>query len=303
MHQPHKHTVPKYGDRVQYYDEDTTPPLPKDEATRVREIIGVLLYYGLAIDNTILVALGSIAAQLSKSTEATADAITDLLNYVATHPDAVVRFHASGMLLYIHADGSYLSEPKAKSRAAGFYFLSNKVDKGQMPPINGPIHVQTGILHNVMSSAAEVEVAAAFVAGKEGCPIRVTLTEMGWPQPPTQIVTDNIIAKGIVEDTVKQKRSKAMDMRFYWLRNRAKEGEYEMVWLPSEKNLSDYHTKHFNGKHHQKVRPIYLYLPNSDQVRAEFIHSEPQANQLVLWGRVDTHDNGQYTLSLIPRVF
>ena len=51
---------------------------------------------------------------------------------------------------------------------------------------------------------------------KEAVPIRAALEEMGHPQPPTAIVVDNSTASGIANKTVKQRRSKAMDMRFYW---------------------------------------------------------------------------------------
>jgi len=40
------------------------------------------------------------------------------------------------------------------------------------------------------------------------------LEELGHKQPPTPIVTDNLTAKGIANDDIRQKRSKAIDMRF-----------------------------------------------------------------------------------------
>ena len=46
-----------------------------------------------------------------------------------------------------------------------------------------------------------------------------TLEELGHPQPPTPIKTDNTTANGIINGTVKQQRSKAIDMRFYWLKD------------------------------------------------------------------------------------
>jgi hypothetical protein len=46
-----------------------------------------------AVDNTMLVALGTLAAAQTQGTEKTMDAIKQLLNYAATHPDAAVRFH------------------------------------------------------------------------------------------------------------------------------------------------------------------------------------------------------------------
>ena len=75
-------------------------------------------------------------------------------------------------------------------------------------------------MRNVMSSAAEAETGGLFVNGQAAVPIITTLEEMGHPQPgPTPIQTDNTTAAGIANDTVKAKRSKAMDMRFYWIQD------------------------------------------------------------------------------------
>jgi hypothetical protein len=77
----------------------------------------------------------------------------------------------------------------------------------------------------VLSSAAEAELDAAFHNGKTACPIRVALEELRHPQPPTPLITGNNTAVRITNDTVKQKRSKAMDMRFYWIRDRTRQGQ------------------------------------------------------------------------------
>ena len=92
-----------------------------------------------------LTALGSIAAQQSKGTEKTYADTLWLLNYAATHPNAKIRYTASDMILYIHSDASYLSEPQARSRAGGHYFLGDKRPDMTTPPtnrprLNGPIH-------------------------------------------------------------------------------------------------------------------------------------------------------------------
>jgi hypothetical protein len=44
------------------------------------------------------------------------------------------------------------------------------------------------------------------------------LEEMGHPQPPTQIQTDNSASYGILNNKANQKLSKAMYMRFYWVK-------------------------------------------------------------------------------------
>jgi len=158
-HSPHTHTLPVYGQKVQYATNDKPMPiLPKKESKRIQQIIGSLLYYARAVDPTLLVALGTLASQQNTPTETTATAITQILNYVATHPLAVIKYVASPMILQIHSDASYLSEPKARSRAGGHFFLSNK--SSTLP--NGPIHTLSNIMRNVMASAAEAEIGAVF---------------------------------------------------------------------------------------------------------------------------------------------
>ena len=73
--------------------------------------MGTLLYYSIAVDSTMLTALGSISAQQSKGTEKKYADTLWLLNYAATHPKAKIRYTASDMILYIYSDASYLSEP------------------------------------------------------------------------------------------------------------------------------------------------------------------------------------------------
>ena len=48
-------------------------------------------------------------------------------------------------------------------------------------------------------------------------PNRQTLIEMGWPQPPSPVQTDNSTAVGIINKTIVPRHIKSMDMRFYWL--------------------------------------------------------------------------------------
>ena len=174
------------------------------------------------------------------------------------------------MILYIHSDGSFLSAPKARSRAGGHFFLSqHPTDPAKAPlnrpRLNGPIHTTCHILRNVMSSAAEAEVGALFLNGQDAIPLRTTLNELGHPQPPTPMQTDNSTAAGFANDTMKQKRSKAIDMRFYWVKCRTRQKQFIVYWGPGTSNLADYHTKHHSPAHHRQMRPTYLH-PTTEQL-------------------------------------
>ena len=53
------------------------------------------------------------------------DEVQQLLDYLASNPNAIIRYRASGMILFIHSDASYLSVTKARIRASGVFFLSD----------------------------------------------------------------------------------------------------------------------------------------------------------------------------------
>ena len=104
------------------------------------------------------------------------------------------------------------------------------------------------------------------MAAQEIIPIRTYLVEMGHPQPQTPIQVDNIKAVGFSNKTIKQKRSKAIDMCFYWLQDRFNQGKFVIYWAPDSDNMAYYHTKHHPSAHHKKMRPIIMYTTHFDNV-------------------------------------
>ena len=85
----------------------------------VQQIIGGVLYYVRAVDLTVLPVLSSIVSEQATATENTERKCAQLLDYLATHDNARIRYHASDMVLNIHSNASYLSETRARSRVAG----------------------------------------------------------------------------------------------------------------------------------------------------------------------------------------
>jgi hypothetical protein len=235
--------------------DDASQPLTKEGKKRIQQILGTFLFYARAVDGTMLTALSSIATAQANPTEATMKKAEQFLDYAATHPNAIVTYRASNMVLGIHSDASYLSETGARSRAGGHFYMSNDM---QFPPNNGAVHNVAQIINAVMSSAAEAELGALYINAREAVPMRVTLAEMGHQQPPTPIQTDNTTAIGVVTNNIQPKRTKAMDMRFHWLRCRAAQDQFRWIWRPGTTNLADYWTKHHCPAHHQTMRPEFL---------------------------------------------
>ena len=83
-------------------------------------------------------------------------------------------------------------------------------------------------------------------------------SDLGYPQDKFEIICDNKCAQGIASGTVKQKRSKAIDMRYHWIRDQVKQGKFVITWKPGKENLADYFAKAHPVKHHIAVRKLYV---------------------------------------------
>ena len=129
---------------------DKTPFTGHDGILRVQQVVGSILYYTRAFDLIALTALTTLGRKQTKATAHTLKRTEHLLDYLATHPNAKLRYYASAMVLNIHSDASYASERGVKSRAAGHYFL------GWVPRDNEPIRLNSAIytLCNIMKFAA-----------------------------------------------------------------------------------------------------------------------------------------------------
>jgi hypothetical protein len=207
-----------------------------------------------------------------------------LLDYLATHPDAKIRYHASDMVLAVCSDAAYLVLPNARSRAAGHFFLTNLPSATTSPPRpdpNGAIHVLCKTLRTVAASAAEAEIGSLFLNAQDAVPIRTALEEMGHKQPQsgTPIETDNSTAHGILHSTVRMKRSKAFDMRYHWLQDRVAQGQFNLYWAPGKQNGANYFSKHHPPAHHKLMRPKYLQQALATTLHAAVRTSFPHVNE------------------------
>ena len=86
----------------------------------------------------------------------------------------------------------------------------------------------------------------------------MALIEMVHAQPPTPTVTNSATGDGFVNDNIRQRRSRATQMRFYWVGYRVRQGKFLVHWMAGGHNLADYFTKNYPTIHYQSQRSIYL---------------------------------------------
>ena len=299
QHSPHPYSAPQYGKHIQYAKLTSNEnKLTPTQLHYCQTFCGLFNYYSQSIDTTMKQPVNSIAAAVSTSSwKDIKFRIDQFLDYAATHPNAEIQYDASAMHLWIHSDASYLNESKARSRNSGYFYLSDKpklpITHTDPPPMhNAPVHVNSKIIDAVMSSVQESETGSGFINAKDAIPMRTTLEEMGRKQGPTPIQFDNKCAVGILTDTMCQRRSKAMDMRFYWLRDRVRQLQFFIYWARGPNNKADYASKNHPTKHHIAVRPQYVL--NNAKIQLLKALQSIKSPQTGLQGCVQSHyPNGQ----------
>jgi hypothetical protein len=165
QHQPYPSAIIKYGEKTQYATaQSTSPQLDKHGKKFIQQVCGKFLFLGRAVDSTLLCPISAITLQAAKPTEDTMEQTLQLLVYIATQEEAVLPYRASDMKLAVHSDASYLSEPQARSRAGGHFFLSNEAT---IPANNGTVLNIAHVIKHVMTSATEAELAALYIMTRE----------------------------------------------------------------------------------------------------------------------------------------
>ena len=106
QHKPFEPRPINYGKKSDtIIHEDPGKLLGDADKKYIQQFLGSFLYYAQAIDMTISLALNDITTQQAKPTELTMKIVHQLLDYMVTHPKAIVRFRISDMILNVSVLG------------------------------------------------------------------------------------------------------------------------------------------------------------------------------------------------------
>jgi hypothetical protein len=95
QHTPSWYVTPLNGAKTQYATKDETLPLTAKQCITIQKVTGSDLYYARAVDTTVIMPLNDIATEQTKATEKIQATTNQLLDYLATHSDATIRYHSS----------------------------------------------------------------------------------------------------------------------------------------------------------------------------------------------------------------
>lgn len=258
---PGVYVPPNYGVKLQVTRVDLSAPLDKDRSGVLQEIVGSLLFYARCVDVTILQDVNRLSSLQSHATEQVWEEMLRVISYLAAYPQHLLVYKACDMQLRSHSDASYHSRSEARSVAGGILFCADLNASDDY--YNGALQTLSLIIPTVCSSAAEAEYAALFLVGREDMWLIANLTSFGYPQSSVPIYCDNECAKGIAERSVKVKRSKSIDMRYHWIREKVRDKVFAVVWKAGVDNLADCFTKCLPVHEFQRIKHRYVsFIPD-----------------------------------------
>ena len=110
----------------------------------------------------------------------------------------------------------------------------------------------------MVCSAAEAECGVLFTNFRKALEIKQALEALDHQQKQIEIKTENSTAASFVHDTIKIKRTKTLDMRWNWLRQKQQQAIFKILWEKGIKNKADYFNKHYPPNQHCMRRYDYL---------------------------------------------
>jgi len=120
---------------------------------------------------------------------------------------------------------------------------------------------------SVAVSTTEAEYYAQAEAVKEGCWLRMLLTELKEEQGQTLIRCGNSGAVKLAHNPVNHARTKHIDITHHFLREKVANKEFELCQVPSKDNVADIFTKPLPRDAHQQLSvalgltPARTYAP------------------------------------------
>ena len=196
-------------------------------------------------------AVGEVAKYCEKYGKQHWTAAKRVLKYLKTTADYSIVFNGKHKQeLQGFADASWASDLDSRRSTTGYvFFLHNSVVswKSKRQP-------------TVATSSTEAEYMALYSATQEAVWLRLLLSELGCTlETATKIYEDNQGCIALAKNPVFHARTKHIDIKYHFLREKVEEGVIELEYMPTDKMVADGLTKSLGRiKHASFIKGLHL---------------------------------------------
>ena len=202
-----------------------------------RSMVGSLVYLSSCTRPDISYVVTKLSEKLEKPTRAHFNACKFVLKYLrGTMSKGLFykREKGEGIQIIGYSDSDWGSSPDRKSYSGYCFQLSND---------NSFISWKAKKQPTIALSTCEAEYIAANFAVKEGLFIRQLLSDLKYPKMQISLNIDNKGAIDLSRNPVHHERSKHIDIRYHFIRQKVEDETLELFKVASKDNYADLYTK------------------------------------------------------------
>ena len=122
---------------------------------------------------------------------------------------------------------------------------------------NGPISWVSRRQPTVALSSTEAEYMALSDSSRHACWLRSFISELGYSLPPTPLCADNQGSIFLASNPAHDRRTKHIDIRYHFIREKVEDGVIKIYHVPSGAQLADALTKSLNHTKFIEFRDLY----------------------------------------------
>jgi len=200
-----------------------------------RELVGALMYVATCTRPDIAHAVGEVAKHCERHGQQHWIAAKRILKYLKTTADYSIVFDgkSKGELLGF-VDASWASDLDTRRSTTGYVFFLN----------GSVVSWKSKRQPTVATSSTEAEYMALYSATQEAVWLRLLLNGLGCAsEMPTTICQDNQGCIALAKNPVFHARTKHIDIKFHFLREKVEAGVIELEYKPTDEMIADGLTK------------------------------------------------------------
>ena len=200
-------------------------------------IVGSVLYSSMYTRPEITYAVQSLSRNMNATTSEHWQAAKRLLRYLQGTKHLGIKFggdKSQDLKLVGYSDADWANDKDTRRSTTGYAFL-----------LNGAVISWCSKLQTTVAlSSTEAEYMALCAAAQEAVHLRRLLSDLGFEQKgPTIIYEDNQSCIALAKNPVHHARTKHIDIRFHYTREKIEDGEIDVVYVPTSEQLADVLTK------------------------------------------------------------
>ena len=225
--------------------ERTTTEAEEDQDFPYRELVGAVMYLMTCTRPDIAFAVGQLARNAHRPTRPDVIAAKRLLRYLQGTKNMGITLGGSALSLRGYADADYAADASSRRSTSGSVILLS----------DGPVMWSSRRQPCVTLSTAESEYVALSSAVQEIVWLRALLKELGFGQKePTEVMEDNQSAIAIATGANTSRRTKHIDVRYHYVREKVKTGEIKVTYCATGDMIADVFTKPLGSSKFEELR-------------------------------------------------